>query len=52
MLKKDNNIQTGNINFEIINKISNCLNIKIELSNKNEIILNIPIEEIQFLILF
>ena len=40
-----NNIQTENINIEIISKLANSLNIKIELSKKKDIILYIPYEE-------
>ncbi len=40
-----NNIQTENINIEIISKLANYLNIKIELSKKKDFILYIPYEE-------
>ena len=40
-----NNIQTENINIEIISKLANFLNIKIELSKKKDILLYIPYEE-------
>ena len=40
-----NNIQTEKINLEIISKLSNCLNIKIELSKEKDINIYIPYEE-------
>ena len=44
----ENIIQTEKINIDILNKLSNCLNIKIEFTKKKDISIYIPLEEESF----
>ena len=45
---KKNNIKISNINIDILNKLSNCLNIKIEFTKKKDISVYIPLEDESF----